>query len=126
MGWRYQIRKSKFGAWRYEASQCDVRNTPDLLVRVLVVKVTDPDHLAQICLVVRARDSYPTCRDWVQDVLAALERDGRTVGKAMLNWDNIYHDAKDYAMNKKNSGRFLDDASPKPTFDMLQDLETVS
>ncbi|KAF4509354.1 hypothetical protein G6O67_003532 [Ophiocordyceps sinensis] len=62
----------------------------------------------------------------VQDVLAALERDGRTVGKAMLNWDKIYHDAKDYAMNKKNSGRFLDDASPKPTFDMLQDLETVS
>lgn len=126
---RYHVKNPLFRGWVYEEVECNARTTPNLLVRILIAKVTDPERLARICQSVPISKSNPSCRTWVRDVLEVIKRDGNAVGTAILDWTGIEHVAKQYALEKTESGRFADVAlaeKPKPTFDLIHNREIIS
>lgn len=68
------------------------------------------------------------CRTWVANALAGIEKDGKCVGTAELNWQKIEEVARKYVGDKTASGRYRDAADmmkPKPTWDMLENKESV-
>ncbi|KAF7556440.1 hypothetical protein G7Z17_g1422 [Cylindrodendrum hubeiense] len=130
-GMRYHVKNHPSYGWVYEEVPLDnIRNSSRLMVRVLIAKVEDEAGLADIFRSIPIVQNDPNwrCRTWVANALARIEEDGRAVGTSVLDWRRIEAVARQYAGEKTRSGRYLTAEGidrPKPTWDMLQDRETV-
>ncbi|KHN95595.1 uncharacterized protein MAM_06652 [Metarhizium album ARSEF 1941] len=131
-GMRYHVKNPISQGWVYEETELrDVRSTNNLLVRILVAKVLDEELLADIFRAVLIVQNDPNwrCRTWVANAVVAAKQNGRAVGRGVLDWGEIERVARWFASEKAAAGRFKDVASalkPKPTWDMLQNKETLS
>lgn len=60
--------------------------------------------------------------------LVEIAKDGNCVGTADLNWQKIEAFARQYVGTKSASGRYgsgIDMLKPKPTWDLLENKESV-
>ena len=117
--------------WAYEEIPLrNVRTTNNLLARILIAKIEDEDRLINLLrgLPVVQDDPSWRCRTWVASALAAIAKDGKCVGTAELDWQKIEVLARQYVGDKTASGRYqsgVDLSKPKPTWDMIEDKESV-
>lgn len=100
------------------------------MARILVAKIEDEQRLIALfrLLPVVQGDSNWRCRTWVASALAEIAKDGKCVGTAELNWQKIESFARQYVGDKTASGRYqsvADILKPKPTWDMLENKESV-
>jgi hypothetical protein len=129
-GARYHVKNSVEG-WRYEEVNVDnVRTTNSLLARFVIAKIEDEQRLIALLrrLPVVQNDPNWRCRTWVASALAQIAEDGKCVGTAQLNWHTIEAFARRYVADKAAGGRYnrgADMLKPKPTWDMLENRETV-
>lgn len=130
-GSRYHV-KNTLSRWTYEESSIrNVRNTNNLLARILIAKVEDEQGLIALFrrLPVIQDDSNWRCRTWIASALAEIARDGKCVGTAELDWQKIETFARQYVGDKTVGGRYqsaVDALKPTPTWDMLGNKEIVS
>jgi len=130
-GTRYHVKNRPMVGWGYEEMPlANVQSTNSLLARVVVAKVEDEARLIEILRSTPVVQNDPNwrCRSWVADVLHRLAADGKAVGTAQLDWSKIEALARDYIAQKTAAGRYSranDMLLPKPTWDMLEDKETV-
>jgi hypothetical protein len=129
-GARYHVKNSPFG-WTYEEIPLEnVRTTNSLLARILIAKIEDEKRLIALFrwLPVVQSDCKWRCRTWIASALAEIAKDGKCVGTAELNWEKIETVARQYVGDKTASGRYrsaADMLKPKPTWDMLDNTESV-
>ncbi|PSN60499.1 hypothetical protein BS50DRAFT_593605 [Corynespora cassiicola Philippines] len=129
-GSRYHVKNSPLG-WTYEEIPLEnIRATNSLLARILIVKIEDELRLVTLLreLSVVQGDSNWRCRTWIASALAEIAKDGKCVGTAELNWAKIEAFARQYVQEKTASGRYQsvsDLMKPKPTWDMLENKESV-
>ncbi|KAF4465939.1 hypothetical protein FALBO_7223 [Fusarium albosuccineum] len=130
-GMRYHVKNHPIYNWMYEEIPLsNVRSTNNLLARILIAKVEDEDRLIEIIrnTTVVQNDPNWRCRTWVAEALSRIDKDGRAVGTAELDWGRIEAVAREYVANKTAAGRYLnaaDMALPKPTWDIIQGKEIV-
>lgn len=130
-GARYHVKNSPFG-WKYEEIPVEnVRTTNSLLARILIAKIEDHQRLIELlrCLPVVQGDLNWRCRTWVGIALAEIAKDGKCVGTAELSWSKIETFARQYVGRKTAAGRYrsaADMSKSKPTWDMLENKESVS
>ncbi|KAI0139959.1 hypothetical protein F4776DRAFT_568392 [Hypoxylon sp. NC0597] len=131
LGMRYQVRNLAPGVWQYvEDALPDVRSTVDLLVRVVIAKVTNEFDLVDIFRGTPVLQNNPSFnfRTWVIEAVLRISRDRKAVGTAQLNWAKIENCARSYVADKIAAGRFGRDRDmrrPKPTWDMLEGREII-
>jgi len=99
-------------------------------VRILIAKIEDEQRLVALLRGVPTiqGDSNWRCRTWIASALDKIAKDGGCVGTAELDWQKIEPFARQYVRDKTASGRYLTAADlmrPKPTWDMLENKETV-
>ncbi|KAI1176473.1 hypothetical protein F4777DRAFT_268813 [Nemania sp. FL0916] len=129
-GARYHV-KNSFQGWTYEEMELqNVRNTTTLLVRILIAKIEDEKRLVELFRRVPVVQGDPSwrCRTWIANALAEIAKDGKCVGTAELNWQRIEAFARQYVGDKTAGGRYENAADllrPKPTWDLLENRETV-
>ncbi|KAF4449210.1 hypothetical protein F53441_7468 [Fusarium austroafricanum] len=130
-GMRHHVKNHPARGWVYEAvSLTNVKNTNNLLARVMIAKIEDENRLAEIFRNTPVVQDDPNwrCRTWVAEVLSRIAGDGRAVGTAELDWGTIEAFARQYVGSKTAAGRYqsVEDAMlPKPTYDILQGKETI-
>ncbi|EFR01047.1 hypothetical protein MGYG_04050 [Nannizzia gypsea CBS 118893] len=131
-GDRYHVKNSPLGVWEYEELPLrNVRNTVNLLVRLVIGKVEDEERLIKIFRQVPLvqNDESWRCRTWVKEALGAIAKDGQAVGSAVLEWEKIEAKARSYVADKTAGGRFNSVeklAHPKPTWDMTENKEEIA
>ncbi|KAF2743786.1 hypothetical protein M011DRAFT_212600 [Sporormia fimetaria CBS 119925] len=129
-GYKFHVKNSPLG-WTFEEVQVeDVRNTNPLLIRVMIAKIQDEERLTALLRRVPVVQNDPNwrCRSWIADALSEIAKDGSCVGTAELNWEKIEAFARKYVREKTANGRFKsaeDLVGSKPTWDLLEDKETV-
>lgn len=117
--------------WMYEeVPLLDVRNTVNLLARVLIAKIEDESRLLQILRDndIVQNDPNWRCRTWVSAALDKLSRDGKAVGTSQLNWQTIETVARRYVGGKAEKGRYKvaeNPPKPRPLYDLLENKEIV-
>jgi len=109
----------------------DVRSTNTLLVRIVIAKIEDEHRLIALFrgLPVVQNDPNWRCRSWIASALAEIAKDGECVGSAELDWQKIEPFARRYVEEKTANGRYqsvTDLLKPKPTWDLLENKESVS
>lgn len=133
-GYRHHARNIAVIGWEYHTSILDdASSTLQLLARVLVAKVDDKKKLAEVFKNVEVKGSVAgwNCRAWAKAAWqAAVESGALSSNKkhTHLTWAQIEEKTKEYVAEKKLEGRYgtgQDMNAPKPTFDMLQDKETL-
>ncbi|KAI0101683.1 hypothetical protein GGR51DRAFT_563145 [Nemania sp. FL0031] len=121
--------KNSSGDWEYERVKVkDVKFTTTLLARILVAKIEDEQRLTALFrrLPVVQNDPSWRCRTWVANALVEIEKDGKCVGTAELDWQKIEAFARRYVSGKTIGGRYERDLwKPRPTWDLLEDKETL-
>lgn len=130
-GTMYHVKYPSTKIWEYEERELsDVRGGPRLFVRLLIGKVTNENRLKQIFrgIPVVQNDPSWTCSTWMMNALAAIESDGTAVGTSVLDWATMRDWAITYVAQKIAAGRFDDPVGelPKPTWDLIEGIETVS
>ena len=129
-GARYHVKNSPLG-WTYEEIILEnVRTTNTLLVRIVIAKIEDEHRLIALFrgLPVVQGDSSWRCRSWIASALAEIAKDGKCVGSAELDWQKIEPFARRYVEEKTANGRYRSAADllkPKPTWDLLENKESV-
>jgi hypothetical protein len=129
-GTRYHVKNSPLG-WTYEEVALEnVRTTNNLLARILIAKIEDDQRLIALFrgLPVVQGDPNWRCRHWIANGLAKIAKDGKCVGTAELDWQEIEPFARQYVGDKTASGRYRSSADlskPKPTWNMLENKESV-
>lgn len=129
-GARYHVKNFPLG-WTYEEIPLEnVRATNSLLARILIAKIEDEQRLIALFrrLPVLQDDPNWRCRTWIASALVEIAKDGKCVGTAELNWQKIEAVARQYVDHKTASGRYRSAADlmkPKPTWDMLENKESV-
>ncbi len=106
----------------------NVKNTHNLLGRILIAKVEDEERLMKILRETPVIQGDPNwrCRSWVANVLKMTAADGKAVGTCTLEWSKIEHLAREYIGSKSAAGRYNDVAllaGPKPMWDMISQKE---
>ncbi|RMZ68426.1 hypothetical protein GMOD_00010077 [Pyrenophora seminiperda CCB06] len=130
-GARYHVKNSPLGGWIFEEIALEnVRTTTNLLARILVAKIQDEKRLVALLRGIPVVQDDPNwrCRTWVASALAEIEKDGKCVGTAELDWQKIEAIARQYVRNKTDNGRYQTTADllkPKPTWDLLENKEIV-
>jgi hypothetical protein len=131
-GVQYHVRNPPLAGWTYEKTPvADIRVTATLLARILVAKVEDPDRLTAILdrVPVVQDDANWRCRSWIASALEAIAKDGKAVGTSDLDWTNIEEIGRRYVAKKTAAGRYNERGlleGPRPTWDILQNKETVA
>ncbi|KAI0184999.1 hypothetical protein EV127DRAFT_456483 [Xylaria flabelliformis] len=117
--------------WTYEEVPLEnVRATNSLLARIVVAKIEDEQRLISLFRRIQVVQGDPNwrCRTWVASALDAIMSDGKCVGTAELDWHKIEALGRQYVRAKTEAGRYqhaADMLKPKPTWDMLENKETV-
>lgn len=105
-----------------------MKNTLNLLARVLIAKVEDEKRLFQVLRnvpIIQGDDNW-RCRHWVIDAIAALDADGKAVGTSILEWQTIQSAGEEFVRKKLAAGRYEENLSgPRPLFDLLNGKEVV-
>ena len=115
--------------WAYEEADLkDVKNTTNLLARVMIGKVESLERLLGIFRRIPVIQNDPgwRCRSWCANALAAIAEDSKAVGTSVLDWHRIEEAARRYVGEKTAQGRFATSAlllQPKPTWDLLVNRE---
>lgn len=131
-GVRYHVTNPAHVGWQYEkANLTNVRMTNNLLARIAIAKIEDVERLDAILknVPVVQNDSNWRCRTWIASALAEIEKDGKVVGTAVLDWNKIEKTARRYVAQKTAAGRYLDVKEiekSRPTWSMLEDKETTA
>lgn len=112
-----------------EAPLASVQGSRNLLARIAIATVADEGRLAATLRRTPLVQDDPgwRCRAWVADALARVAREP-VVAHARLDWPAIEATARDFVAAKAAAGRYAspDDAlRPKPTWDMVEQRETV-
>ena len=108
----------------------NVRRTNSLLARILIAKIEDEKRLIALFrrLPLVQGDPDWRCRTWIATALVEIAKDGKCVGTAELDWQKIEAIARQYVGDKTACGRYLSVADlerPKPTWDLLENKESV-
>lgn len=125
------MKNSPVSGWVYEEKTVsDIRATNTLLARIVIAKVEDEQRLVSLLrdLPIVNGDTNWRCRSWVGSALAEIAKDGKCVGTSRLDWGEIEAFARQYVAYKTAIGRYTkadDMVKPKPTYDLLQEKETV-
>lgn len=128
---KLHVKNPPLEGWQYEEKELkNVRNTVDLLVRILIAKIEDDELLLKIIRETPVVQGDPEwrCRTWIADALGRMAKDPKAVGTTKLDWRTIETMARRYAAEKIAAGCFssgADLSKPKPTWDLLQDKEIV-
>ena len=106
-----------------------------LLARVQIAKIRDTDGLLALLRQVPIRGGEPgwNCIGWVKEALQVLGNNDTVVGRSSLAWQSVRDTAMWYVDKKAAEHRFDGKAEPGqfdmakvPTYDTLQNTETVS
>ncbi|KAF2170320.1 hypothetical protein M409DRAFT_19142 [Zasmidium cellare ATCC 36951] len=131
-GTRFRVKNSP-SRWVYEETHLsNVQMTKQLLARILIAKVEDYERLVSILRNVPIVQGDPSwrCWSWIASALEMLEKDGKAVGTAELNWDKIEAKGRQYVAQKTANGRYEDGINvlekPRPTWDLIDNKETIS
>ncbi|KAM4065001.1 hypothetical protein HRG_004653 [Hirsutella rhossiliensis] len=105
-----------------------------LLVRIVVGKIMDRDHLEQILRNVPLRTDDPdwNCVLWMEDAFQRVLDDGQALASSVRDWESVRCKAMWYVSHKKAAHRFdgkdsnivLDPMKPA-TWDMLRNMEVT-
>ncbi|KAJ8125316.1 hypothetical protein O1611_g8323 [Lasiodiplodia mahajangana] len=130
-GTKYHVKNHPFDGWAYEeVAVSNVKNTTNLLIRVLIAKVEDEKCLTKIFRTTPVVQGDPNwrCRTWIADALSRIAKDGKCVGTAQLDWSKIEAVARKYVAEKTAAGRYSDVRilmQPKPIWDILEGREIL-
>jgi hypothetical protein len=130
-GVRYHVKNSPLGWTFEEITLKNVKSTNSLLARILIAKIENEERLVALIRRVPVVQGDPNwrCRTWVASVLAEIAKDGKCVGTAELDWAKIEPFARQYVRDKTASGRYQtadDMLKPKPTWDLLENQESIA
>ncbi|EPE33706.1 hypothetical protein GLAREA_06719 [Glarea lozoyensis ATCC 20868] len=130
-GARYYVKNNFLKQWIYEEIPLnDVKQSTQLLARIMVAKIEDEARLVRIFETVPIMQNNPDwrCRTWVANAMAAIPQDGRVVGTSQLSWEEIERVGREFVGTKSQAGRYNDQASwngPRPTLDLIQRREVI-
>lgn len=117
--------------WVFQDLESSMQATGQLLIRVLVGNIKDRGNVFTALRNVPVVQNDPNwnCVIWVKEVLAALQRDGKTMGTSKLDWQEARNTAMRYCQSKKDGHRFdgkvkVDMLKPA-TFDILENREII-
>ncbi|KAK2811586.1 hypothetical protein FQN50_001928 [Emmonsiellopsis sp. PD_5] len=135
MGVRYHAKeRPKIGGgseWLLEERECPLAPTNMLLVRIVVGKVADGNHLADILRSTPIRQGQPgwNCVFWVKEALERLKADAKALGTSAIEWDKVRNEAMDYCQRKRDQHRFDGqgdfDMRKVPTYDIMERKEII-
>ncbi|CDM28888.1 unnamed protein product [Penicillium roqueforti FM164] len=117
--------------WHFEEFECSLNSGNMLLVRILIGKVLDGYHVAEIMRNTPVRQSRPgwNCVAWVKEALETLEADNKALGTRLLEWSIVHDIAIAYCQRKiyehRFDGRGGFDMRKTPIYDLLEQRETV-
>ncbi|GAD97474.1 hypothetical protein LEMA_P119770.1 [Paecilomyces variotii No. 5] len=123
--------------WVFEASRLgDSETRFRLLTRVLIAKIGDPSSVDASLRSVPVVQGDPdfNCISWVRSVIETLDAHGVLSKSKVVDWSAIDQRCRNYVAKKKAAGRWRSSPTPDskhrsvkiPTWDMLQERETVS
>ena len=122
-------------SWVYAEEDVDMSSVFMLLARVQIAKIRDTDGLLALLRQVPIRGGEPgwNCIGWVKEALQVLGNNDTVVGRSSLAWQSVRDTAMWYVDKKAAEHRFDGKAEPGqfdmakvPTYDTLQNTETVS
>ncbi|KAJ5199848.1 hypothetical protein N7491_009355 [Penicillium cf. griseofulvum] len=117
--------------WYFEEIECPLTHN-SILVRIVIGKVLDPYHTAEIMRNTPVRQGRPgwNCVAWVKEALETLQADNKALGTSMLEWSIVRNIAMAYCQRKQEQHRFDGrgnfDMKRAPTYDLLEQRETVA
>ncbi|KAF2967607.1 hypothetical protein GQX73_g6014 [Xylaria multiplex] len=129
-GTRCHVKNSGVG-WTYEEARLrNIRNTTNLLARIVVAKIQDEERLIALLhrVPIIQGDSNWRCLTWIANALAEIAKDGKCVSSAQLDWQKIEAFARQYVGDKTANGRYQPAPEllrAKPTWNMLENKESI-
>ena len=121
--------------WLYTEEEVDMKAVMMLLVRVQVAKCRDTEGVLAALRTVPIRGGKKpawNCVAWVREALETLGGAGVLGRSAVLEWSRVRDASMAYAQKKAAEHRFDGKAEPGrfdtakvPTYDLLQDRETI-
>ncbi|TKA64549.1 hypothetical protein B0A49_09935 [Cryomyces minteri] len=134
-GYRIHVKDTSLSSqekvWVLEERESSMQATGQLLIRVLVAKITDRDRLLRSLRTVPIvkGDASWNCVSWVKEALGILREDGKAIGTSKLDWQTVRDTAMAYCQRKRNDHRFDGkarfDMSKAATYDLLEMKETI-
>jgi hypothetical protein len=125
MGVRYHAKeRPRLGGgseWFFEERECPLAPTSMLLVRIMVGKVADGNHLVNILRNTPIRQGQPgwNCVFWVKEAL----------GTSVVEWEKVRNEAMNYCQRKKDQHRFHGQGNFNmrnvPTYDLMERKEII-
>jgi hypothetical protein len=135
IGFRYHAKEKPSpgggSTWEFEETECNLKATQMLLIRVLIGKVANGPRTVEILRNTPIRQGEPgwNCVGWVKEALETLKADGKALGTSSLEWSTVRDEAMGYCQRKKDQHRFDGkgnfDMSKAPTYDLLKHREIV-
>lgn len=118
--------------WAFEEKPTSMMPTQRILVRLVIAKIEDTDGLAKLLrqIPIRPEQEGWNCVLWVKDALTYLERSKSILGRSVIEWETVRRAAMSYCQQKIDQHRFDGkgkfDISRVPTFDLIQQKETIA
>lgn len=118
-------------SWHYDEDESSLVRPHNLLIRIMIAKVEDPDRLLNILrgVPIRAGDEGWNCVGWVKEALDVVCSDGQTVGRCVRDWGRVRDCTMEYCREKIDEGRFDGsggfDISIVPTYDLILKKEIL-
>lgn len=135
MGVRYHAKeRPKLGGgseWFFEERECPLAPTSMLLVRIMVGKVADGNHLVKILRDTPIRQGQLgwNCVYWVKEALETLKANPKALGTSIIKWEKVRSEAMDYYQRKKDQHRFDGQGNfnmrKVPTYDLMERKEII-
>ena len=108
-----------------------MRATGQILVRVVIAKITDRDRVLEILRTVPVVQNDPSWNSVLsaREALNALKKDSKAVGTSNLDWQTVRDAAMAYCQRKRDAHRF--DGKGKfnmrkaATYDFLEKKEII-
>ncbi|KAI9700031.1 MAG: hypothetical protein M1836_002565 [Candelina mexicana] len=134
-GMRYhaKVRPKQGGGleWYFEERDCPLAPTNMLLVRVMIAKVEDHGQLSSVLrsTPIRQGEQGWNCVLWIKEALEELQANGKALGTRVTEWAKVREGVMTYIQRKKDQHRFDGrghfDTSKVPTYDLIEQKETV-
>ena len=134
-GTKYHVKNLPLGPsqnlWEYETRTIELGPVDMILIRLMIGKIKSKERVEAAMRSVPIRQDDPTfnCIFWVQQALAAIKADGKSMGTSRLAWPEVKGAAMKYVQEKKDQQRFTSGTSfvmsHVPTFDLLSGREVI-